>query len=173
MLGARGLKITWGSSPEYWEWKSIHGSRFPEVAILLMVWWFEIICKFETKMLSPNTAYSAFFVFKPRGDYGFESLPINVSFNFIDELGDDEMGHAMMMMNTVYLKRTLTEPMLDRNCKISQMRDGGWFEVELGEFFVNTGENRQVEIRIFEVEEGGPKCGLVVEGIELRPKVIA
>ena len=50
-------------------------------------------------------------------------------------------------------------------------RGDGWWEIELGEFF-NGGEDDggEVEMSVLEVEGGNWKGGIVVQGIEIRPK---
>lgn len=45
-----------------------------------------------------------------------------------------------------------------------------WFEVELGEFFNGTGEDGEFEISIMEIA-GHYKCGLIVQGIDIRPVI--
>ncbi|VFQ92648.1 unnamed protein product [Cuscuta campestris] len=45
----------------------------------------------------------------------------------------------------------------------------GWMEVELGEFFVGEGGGGEVGVRLTEINSQW-KSGLVVEGIEIRPK---
>ncbi|KAJ1413816.1 Phloem protein 2-like [Sesbania bispinosa] len=51
-------------------------------------------------------------------------------------------------------------------------RGDGWWEIELGEFY-NKGEDdkeREVEMGVCEVTSGDWKGGIVLQGIELRPK---
>ena len=43
-------------------------------------------------------------------------------------------------------------------------------EIELGEFFNDLGDDGEVEIQLNETQQGHWKTGLIVEGIELRPK---
>ena len=48
-------------------------------------------------------------------------------------------------------------------------REDGWLEIELGEFF--SGEaNEEVKMSLMEVKGYQLKGGLVIEGIEVRPK---
>ncbi|KAF6175924.1 hypothetical protein GIB67_003412 [Kingdonia uniflora] len=42
MIGAIVLSITWGDTPEYWEWKTLPESSCGEVAELFVVWWLDI-----------------------------------------------------------------------------------------------------------------------------------
>ncbi|KAK6139396.1 hypothetical protein DH2020_026860 [Rehmannia glutinosa] len=48
-------------------------------------------------------------------------------------------------------------------------RGDGWLEVELGEFY-NDGSEKEVKMEFREIKGEQLKGGLVVEGIELRPK---
>ena len=48
-------------------------------------------------------------------------------------------------------------------------RGDRWLEIELGEFFNGGGENMELHIRITQLD-GHWKHGLIVEGIEIRPK---
>ncbi|CAA6662507.1 unnamed protein product [Spirodela intermedia] len=59
LLSARELTIIWGDTPHYWDWISVPGSRFSEVARLLDVCWLEIRGKIECGMLSQKTSYAA------------------------------------------------------------------------------------------------------------------
>ncbi|KAK1315221.1 F-box protein [Acorus calamus] len=49
-------------------------------------------------------------------------------------------------------------------------RGDGWREVELGEFYVEEGAEGEVEMSLTEVKGGNWKKGLIVQGIEVRPK---
>ncbi|KAK4427628.1 F-box protein PP2-B15 [Sesamum alatum] len=53
--------------------------------------------------------------------------------------------------------------------RVIRARDDGWLEVELGEFY-NDGSEKEVIMEFKEVKGEQLKGGLVVEGIELRPK---
>ncbi|GKV39937.1 hypothetical protein SLEP1_g47631 [Rubroshorea leprosula] len=64
MLASRNLAIAWGDTPHYWRWISIPDSRFPEVAELLFVCWFEITGRIDSCNLSLMTRCNAFLVFK-------------------------------------------------------------------------------------------------------------
>ncbi|GLT87612.1 hypothetical protein SLE2022_056890 [Rubroshorea leprosula] len=78
MLAPRNLAIAWGDTPYYWRWISIPDSRFPEVAKLLDVCWFEITGRIDSCKLSPMTRDNAFLEFKLAA-YAkvFENKPID------------------------------------------------------------------------------------------------
>ncbi|KAK4485276.1 hypothetical protein RD792_007908 [Penstemon davidsonii] len=55
--------------------------------------------------------------------------------------------------------------------RFSRKRLDGWMELELGEFSVGEGlDEGQVQAELLETEHGIWRCGLVLEGIEFRPK---
>ncbi|KAL5567375.1 hypothetical protein UlMin_030539 [Ulmus minor] len=51
-------------------------------------------------------------------------------------------------------------------------RADGWLEVELGEFYCNAGEEGELEMSMKEISRVNWKSGLIVQGIEIRPKKI-
>lgn len=59
---------------------------------------------------------------------------------------------------------------VDQNKEYPKQRNDGWMEVELGECFVNGGQDGDLEVGLMEVNGGNWKSGLVVQGIEIRPK---
>ncbi|KFK33434.1 hypothetical protein AALP_AA5G013000 [Arabis alpina] len=86
MLSAKELAITWGNSPQYWQWISIPEARFEKVAELLNVWWFEIRGKTNTHLLSPRTRYSAYIVFKTVDKCpGLADLPVEVGVGLVGQ----------------------------------------------------------------------------------------
>uniref|UniRef100_M8B6B7 Uncharacterized protein n=1 Tax=Aegilops tauschii TaxID=37682 RepID=M8B6B7_AEGTA len=76
MLSARNLFIVWGDTPQYWTWIPLEDSRFSEGAQLMHVCWFEIRGKIHSKMLSQDTTYAAYMVFKTT--YNFYGLDFPV-----------------------------------------------------------------------------------------------
>ncbi|CAK9154655.1 unnamed protein product [Ilex paraguariensis] len=176
MLQARELSIVWGDTPDYWEWTSLPESRFPEVAELLRVCWLAIGGKMQTQMLSPKTTYAAYLVFKlAEWNHGLD-VPSKASVGFVAEgqEGAEDSNH------TVYLKLATDRPQPLRglrrraarqpNGRLPQKRVDGWMEIELGEFFNDLGDEGEVEMQLNETQQGHWKTGLIVEGIELRPK---
>ncbi|MED6221938.1 hypothetical protein PIB30_059563 [Stylosanthes scabra] len=159
MLAARDLTIIWGDTRTYWQWISLNESRihrFSEVAQLIHVWWFEIRGVLSTIVLTPNTHYAAYLVFSLE-DYniGFENCPVEVS---ISMLG----GEAST-------KNLILYPESDGVRRLPNLRGNPWLEIELGVFFVSGIEDEEVHIRVLETA-GVLKRGLIIEGIEFRPK---
>ncbi|PON72905.1 Phloem protein [Trema orientale] len=169
MIGARGLSITWGDTPQYWQWSPLPESRFPEVAKLKDVWWLHVVANVDTRILSPQTTYAAYLVSKleraqhgrrhwwePPGVRGFDRRPVNLRVYF-EGLEDGDVLSVVL------------DPPSDMP-QLPQDRGDGWKEIEMGNFFNENGEDGVVSCSLKEVSGKGPWSGLVVEGIELRPK---
>ncbi|KAL6560547.1 hypothetical protein OROGR_004106 [Orobanche gracilis] len=193
MLAARDLFIVWGDTPEYWRWISLPESRFCEVAELLNVCWFEIRGKINTKMLSPGTNYAAYLVFTfNSGAHGFQYLPAEA---FVATSGHesekrsvslDPVGARRKRYQTVPRRRewfydriahTQTQQKdstMESNTEYRKMRADGWMEVELGEYFVEEGgDGCDLELCLMEVKGGNWKSGLIIQGVEIRPKCVS
>ncbi|KAJ9166654.1 hypothetical protein P3X46_021372 [Hevea brasiliensis] len=181
MLSARDLTIVWSDTPTYWRWVSEPDSRFAEVAVLIMVCWLEISGKINTQMLSPATLYTAYLVFKlATGAFGFQSLPAEVSVGlagsesftrgvFLDAKRGRRRRHGMLSRSWHFGLRA-SVPTGGSDGGYPKERADGWLEIKLGEFFNKEGEDGELEMSILEVKGGHWKRGLVVQGIEIRPK---
>jgi hypothetical protein len=134
--------------------------RFSEVAHLIQVCWFHMGGRFETKILSPNTKYGAYFVYTLVEDH-FSGLdyPVKVSIEFENE-------NEGNVTNEAYLLPDTPEGL---NAQVPRWREDMWLEVEIGEFF-NGQVDRVVKMQLRETEVLNWKSGLVFHGIELRPK---
>ncbi|KAG8363807.1 hypothetical protein BUALT_Bualt19G0060700 [Buddleja alternifolia] len=158
VLAARDLIIVWGDTPQYWQWISLPESRFAEVAELLNVCWFKIDGKISMKMLSPNTNYAAYLVFKRRANFcGFHN-PIFTG--YVGFAGQESQTLRICLAESVPNESTTEYP---------KQRDDGWMEVMLGEYFVQDGgQDGDFEISLFQCNSSW-KSGLIVQGIEIRP----
>ncbi|CAN1219741.1 F-box protein PP2-B15 [Linum perenne] len=164
ILSARDLSITWSSESMYWAWTSVPESRFSEVAMLRTMSWLEIEGKIRAKMLTPNTKYGAYLLIQITDrSYGLDSMPSVVSVN---------VNGVCSSSSTTYLrhKKNSQVEMMEREGRLPVEREDGWLEVEIGEFF--SGESdEEVRMCLKEVKGYHLKGGLVVEGIEVRPKL--
>ncbi|EOY05345.1 hypothetical protein QUC31_016813 [Theobroma cacao] len=160
MLGARALSIIWEDEPEYWGWTSIPESRFSEAAKLEIVWWLEVKGKIKTRILSSRTSYAAYLVFKFDDEYryGFRNRSVSLCVNV--------EGGASGEVRDVLLDPSENMPRQARE------RGNGWMEIEMGEFWNECGDDGTVECILWEVNTAYRKEGLIIEGIELRPKDI-
>ncbi|KAG8363800.1 hypothetical protein BUALT_Bualt19G0060000 [Buddleja alternifolia] len=150
VLAARDLIIVWGDTPQYWQWISLPESRFAEVAELLNVCWFKIDGKISMKMLSPNTNYAAYLVFKRRANFcGFHN-PIFTG--YVGFAGQESQTLRICLAESVPNESTTEYP---------KQRDDGWMEVMLGEYFVQDGgQDGDFEISLFQCNSSW-KSGLI------------
>ncbi|KAL2345639.1 hypothetical protein Fmac_006924 [Flemingia macrophylla] len=154
LMSARELSITWGSSPLYWSWKPTEGSRFEEAAELRTICWLEIKGSIRSAMLSPKTLYGAYLKVKIADRaYGLDSLPSEVSV---------EVGNRKSQATLYIHSRSKI------NDKSSCKRQDEWSEIELGSFYSHS--NEEVRMCLREVKGVHLKGGLIVDGIEIRPK---
>ncbi|XWS73620.1 hypothetical protein CRYUN_Cryun02cG0144100 [Craigia yunnanensis] len=171
MIAPRDLLIIWGDTPDYWDWISHPESRFKEVAELNHVWWLEICGKISTSKLSLDTNYAAYLVFKLReAAFGFDYYPAEVSLT----LGVDKICAKSVVLDPVNEMRPRYGPqVVDHSVMSSPERSkegaDGWLEIELGDFFNRYGED-ELEMSVMEVNTSFPKGGLVIQGVEIRPK---
>ncbi|XP_045809077.1 putative F-box protein PP2-B12 [Trifolium pratense] len=163
MLAARSLSIVWGDTDQYWTWIPLPDSRFPEVAQLCDVCWLEIHGMINTTLLSPNTQYAAYAVFKMIEPWGFQNRPVELSVSV-------EGGHSSTT-------NVCLDPIVEGTphprvvgLQSPSVRTDGWLEIEMGEFFNSGIENEEVHMNFMEIKGGNWKRGLFLEGIEVRPK---
>ncbi|CAI9270719.1 unnamed protein product [Lactuca saligna] len=185
MLAARQLSIASSDSPNCWKWTQTPESRFTEVAELVSVSLLEIIGKISTSIFSPDTTYVALLVFKTTSKaYGFEYQPVEVCIGFHGDRSrtrmvylDPEAGRRRglrsrrgigMFSKGGFANLDVVPPPSKENGP--KQREDGWFEIEIGEYFNGGGDAAEMELSVAEVNGGNWKTGLVIEGIEFRPK---
>ncbi|KAJ8753646.1 hypothetical protein K2173_025637 [Erythroxylum novogranatense] len=61
-------------------------------------------------------------------------------------------------------------PVVESDGPYPRERKDGWLEIELGEFYNKEGEEGEIEMSVLEIKDGNWKGGLIVQGIEIRPK---
>ncbi|KAI3960036.1 hypothetical protein MKW98_016760 [Papaver atlanticum] len=199
MLGAKELFIIWGGTPKYWRWREFPGSRFAEVAELLAVCWLEFSGKLQTRLLSPKTLYAAYLVLKfVEGAYGFDHPPAEAEVKIVGGSGNNSSS-AASGERPVYLdpdgsrRRQLQvaphriglirrrfghilspAPSMSRwEGQFPQERNDGWMEIEMGHFYNDGGEDSEgaeLQMSLREIKGGHWKSGLIIQGIEIRPK---
>ncbi|KAG8072879.1 hypothetical protein GUJ93_ZPchr0006g41822 [Zizania palustris] len=186
MLSARALHIVWGDTPEYWDWIALTDSRFAEGAELRDVCWLEIRGRINTEMLSPNSNYAAYMVFKIADDfYGLDRPPQEASVSLggresrrkvcvqsYDNEGQVPANYlpiSPLMQRTTRRRNGRLVP-AEENVTIPHRRADGWMELEMGEFFNEEGEGGEASFCLMETIGGNWKRGLIVQGIEIRLK---
>ncbi|XP_004954328.1 F-box protein PP2-B11 isoform X2 [Setaria italica] len=176
MLSARALRISWGDTPEYWRWMHPPESRFMEVAELQYVWWLEIRGMIHSKMLSQDSTYAAYIVFKTTDrrdglDYPPQEASITVAGSTSThkvclQSYDNEHEDGAVPLTWRYSRRH--RRVFPGNLVIPQRRTDDWMELEMGQFYNKDGDDGEVCISLMETKAF--KRGLIVQGIEIRPK---
>ncbi|ESQ33084.1 hypothetical protein EUTSA_v10004729mg [Eutrema salsugineum] len=162
MLSSKEVWITWGSSPQYWQWISIPESRFDKIAELLNVCWFEIRAGMHTRYLSPGTRYSVYIVFKTEdGCPGLGDIPVEVGVGLVGQESSQKLIYFVGPSDRRRDRevRDVTKP---------KERVDGWMEAELGEFF-NESCCDDISVSVVETKSPYWKRGLIIQGIEFRP----
>ncbi|KAF3338393.1 putative F-box protein PP2-B12 [Carex littledalei] len=158
------ISIIWGDNPQYWQRVSPNrDSRFSEVARLIIVWWLKMSTRFSCKILTPKTNYTAYFVFKLEDDSSGLDLPIDALIDF----GEQESRHKICLQP----RSSSTRQTPNNAIRYPRVRDDGWSEVEIGEFYNDCEDDDEiVELDVREVNGLWAKRGLIFYGIEIRPK---
>lgn len=189
MIAAKELAVVWGDTPRYWRWTSDGGSRFGKAIELISVCWLEIRGKINTSLLSPDTDYTTYLVYKPAVVvYGFEHQPVEISVGlsgeestkrtvFLDPEGGLQANYVRIprRLNLLHSTRAnqprpqITFP-VDVDRRYPRARKDSWLEIELAQYFHKEGENRELEISMMEIKGGHWKSGLIIQGIEIRAK---
>lgn len=165
-------------------------NRFGKAIELISVCWLEIRGKFNTCLLSPDTDYTAYLVYKPAVVvYGFEHQPVEISVGlsgeesikrtvFLDPEGGLQANYVRVprRLTLLHSTRAANQPRpqipfpVDIDRRYPKTRKDGWLEIELAQYFHKEGENRELEISMMEIKGGHWKSGLVIQGMEIRAK---
>lgn len=170
-------------------------SRFREVAELVNVCWLEIRGRIQSKMLTPKTTYAAYLIFKladwSRGlDNPPQEASVTVGLRSYTTLVrlQPRSDAARARRNRIRFGplrpvEAPAAPALDHGEEAEevgerdpppppepQARDNGWMEVAIGEFYNEEEEDGEVVISFVEIKGQHWKKGLIVQGIEIRPK---
>ncbi|XP_027907186.1 F-box protein PP2-B15-like [Vigna unguiculata] len=176
VVTARDLYIAWGDTALYWTWTPSTHPSFPEVAELRAVCWLEITGWIKTSSL-PSNQYEAYFVFSKggKGTFGFHKQPVEVSLKVVGEEGDGQKQAGYLELET-RPNRTynagLTRPLISKPEPMFEVkrRPDGLLEVKLGGFFTGGREDKEVQMGVHEIKDLWWKGGIIVQGIEIRPK---
>ncbi|KAJ1288474.1 hypothetical protein BS78_02G092100 [Paspalum vaginatum] len=166
MIAARAMNIIWVHTPDYWRWVPRQDSRFPACAELLAVCWLDISGRIASRVLSGNTRYAAYLVFKMDDDcYGLDS-PLQVA---SVSVGEDTSTHQIRLQSNAGHQEDAAHAAPPP--RLPQERPDGWMEVELGDWYNHGCEDIEVCASVKETRYGGNwKKGLILEGLEIRPK---
>ncbi|XP_019173960.1 PREDICTED: putative late blight resistance protein homolog R1A-10 isoform X1 [Ipomoea nil] len=162
---ARKLTIPGGEEPSYWSW-TLDPTGY-EVAELLQMSWFEIGFTCDIRCLSKMTCYSAYLVFKlVQG--GFKD--VNTALTCVRYAKDKNLYGKLRGQNRnsqVFLAKTKSYG--DCGQFPNDDRSDGWMEIKLGDFYVSSGNEGEVEFQLWHVSDQYWLSGFVVKGIEVRP----
>lgn len=138
--------------------------------------------KIDNKALSPKTKYGAYLVYKLTETSNGLGCPLGkIKQQALVTIGK-HVSKSNVCLQTFHEKfagkrfrkwRVPYEMVEFSNggATTPKERDDGWKEVEMGEFYIeNEEEDGEVEMRLREVDGQYWKSGLIVQGIEIRPK---
>lgn len=142
----------------------------------------EIEGKIRTRNLTPNTLYGAYLLMNvSHRAYGLDFTPSEVSIVMGNKVKREKayLGNKdenkVKMETLIYgnrRNRMVQNQEEDEGIQRPSKREDGWMEIEIGEFFSGE-ESYDEEIKMSLVELGYQlKGGLIIEGIEIRPKLI-
>lgn len=118
-------------------------------------------------MLSSNTTYAAYLVYNIGPlSHGLD-FPAKALVRHVDGT-EDSNDYDDVEMTVVYLKPPSEDTHSETRSGVPQKRADGWMEVELGKFY-NDKTDGEMDIRLAETCDLNWKCGLIVEGIDIRP----
>ncbi|KAL0718606.1 hypothetical protein Bca4012_067929 [Brassica carinata] len=160
------------------------GARFLESAELVRTDRLEVNGRIQTGVLSPNTRYGAYLIVKvSKHAYGLDLLPAETCIKSSNGRTFKNVAYLccldekkQQMKRLLYGNREERMAMLvemvggDEKRREPKGRDDGWMEIELGEFETREGEDDEVNMSLTEVKGYQLKGGIVIDGIEVRPK---
>ncbi|KAG2726585.1 hypothetical protein I3760_01G119700 [Carya illinoinensis] len=91
--------------------------------------------------------------------------PVKLSVRFLDEIRCDFINAHLLSTTSMDIDAPEEE-----DARFPRDREDKWMEIEMGEFFNYDQVDRVVEMQLRETEVLNWKSGLVIHGIEVRPK---
>ncbi|KAK9077819.1 hypothetical protein SSX86_006157 [Deinandra increscens subsp. villosa] len=165
-----------------WKWKYLSESRFGEVAFDPGNS-FSIICKIKSQILSPETTYACYLVYKIPEKTSEDLLDFDFPLRVKDEnLHDKSVWEVLNNFGFIYLLNPQTpviRPKLDQNSHnplnrpklkgTPRQRHDGWMEVRVCEYQPGTSIEPQLMRVDLDTFFAKSLRGLTVQGIEFRP----
>lgn len=142
----------------------------------------EIRGEIESRVLTPKTLYAAYFIYKvdQAFSHGLDfpnqettvKLGAQVSKHTVKISPDDAETRRNRRMFRSFLnwRGMIPEDPEENGSRAPRPRADGWLEIEMGKFYNGKGEDGVVEMSLMEVQGGLWKSGLIIQGIEIRPK---
>ncbi|GAB4830180.1 hypothetical protein Ancab_019822 [Ancistrocladus abbreviatus] len=152
MVLAEGLKFSWGSSSDYWQYRKKEFSKGEEITVaeLRRICWFEVWGIMDNlRMLTPNTEYEVSLELKMKKEaYGWQD-PVQC-----------------------YFVTPFSELKIDnKNFDTEILKDNEWKRMILGNFTVPSNptiDEDDMIIFLLRQNEGRWKSGLVVRSLIIR-----
>ncbi|XP_010528910.1 PREDICTED: F-box protein VBF-like [Tarenaya hassleriana] len=184
VLSPRDLSIAWSDQPMTWSWSHRQDSRVEETIELITTERLEIHGKIRTGILSQNTRYGAYLIMKVTARaFGLDLVPAEISVRSGNDGKADKNSTYLCCLDDKkqQMKRLFfgnrEERMANMVAAVGEgkrrepkERSDGWMENELGEFETGKGDDEEVVMSLMEVKGFQLKGGIVVGGIEVRPK---
>ncbi|PWA37972.1 Phloem protein 2-like protein [Artemisia annua] len=165
---------TWVTDDKNSACESFHESRFGEVIVITDAYRFAIKWGVHSKLVSPETTYAAYLVYKLPQDQSTFEAPIGVNGVNADYSSRYSFIYLVSPPHT-----PIIGPKFDENTynplnrykgnAIPQQRNDGWMEVKVWEFQTTT---ESVRLQLFFKDPDYNRknlSGLTIQGIELRP----
>ncbi|KAI7752516.1 hypothetical protein M8C21_015867 [Ambrosia artemisiifolia] len=154
-----------------WEWISEPESRFGQVADCISKK-FGIICKFRSEMLSPQTTYATYLVYKLPHDYKDINPPVQV----VDRNSGSEEAYNIFLRTpqtpvirgNIKGKRTYNPSIRPMIKGLPKQRSDGWMEVQVHEFQTRA-TIKMISMRLRLSSYDMSLAGITVQSLEFRP----
>ncbi|XP_027769749.1 F-box protein At2g02240-like [Solanum pennellii] len=159
-------------TPQYWKWTSLPESRFPEVAELIHVWWLDIRGKIGAGMLSPRTSYTAYLVYKLEDEYGFVYRPSEVPVGISGVEVDARLAFLVPEGRPQRCDRFEEVETRESDDDYEVFTPLSDVDMEDASSVMQSDIHDCIEMSMKEVKDCvSHKEGLIVEGIEIRPRI--
>lgn len=127
---------------------------------------FDIRGRIKARMLSPNTTYAAYLVYKV-GGRGLFALRAVV--RAVDNESDNDAENRCAVVHVIRPSARYQSRQHLINATLPVMRDDGWSEIELGSFWNDPGHQGEVEARLMQPKGCLVDSHFIIEVIEFRP----
>ncbi|KAJ1695763.1 hypothetical protein LUZ63_012461 [Rhynchospora breviuscula] len=165
---------------KYWKFISLSDSRFPKGVMLIHKITgrhTQISGRIDSKILSSHTIYAPYLIFRTAKAVELDEMSFLRSTVTISELSECKQKVFLRPPSNptefsqckryLYLCKTGNHTL---DVKWPKKRIDGWMEVEMGQFYNENWEDREVEISL-RVIHGLITAGIVFLGVEFRPKM--
>lgn len=126
---------------------------------------FEIEC--ESDMLSPQTTYATYLVYKLKENHSHFKSPVEVRMSL-----DSSYLNNSWYIYLLGPQNPLTKGKVYQKKSLPQQKNNDWMEVQIWEFQTDTTTRKfPINLRLRQSDDK-PLKGLIVEGVEFRPILV-